>query len=145
MALNASPNSEKAISEFLRVPGSGGELILSIEHPCFINKGLSWIEDEKGEDSKLTISHRFDESPQLQEWQSSYAPPGTEPFVTPAFYWTLSRILKTLIRTGFDFKDVEKPRPSEEVCKKFPKMTKWRKHAGLFFCIPCEKHGLEEK
>jgi ubiquinone/menaquinone biosynthesis C-methylase UbiE len=145
MALNASPNFEKAISEFFRVLDSGGELIFSIQHPCFITKGLGWIKDEKGEDSKLTVSHYFDESPQLQEWKFSYAPPDTKPFITPTFYRTLSRILKTLIKTGFVLKDVEEPRPSEEVCKKFPKMKKWRKHAALFFYIRCEKPGLEEE
>jgi len=144
MALNASPNFEKAISEFFRVLGSGGELIFSIEHPCFITKGLGWIEDEEGEDSKLTVSHYFDESPQLQEWKFSYAPPDAKPFLTPAFYWSLSRILKTLIRTGFVLKDVEEPRPSDEVCKKFPKMGKWRKHAALFLYVRCERPRSEE-
>jgi len=90
MALTASPNFEEAISEFFRVLGWGGELIISVEHPCFITKGLGWIMGETGEDSKLTVSHYFDESPQLQEWKFSYAPPGTKPFITPAFYWTLS-------------------------------------------------------
>ncbi len=145
MALTGSPHLGRAISEFFRVLRPGGELFFSIEHPCFVTKGLGWIKDEKGEESKLTVSDYFDERPEIQEWHFSYAPPDTKPFVTPAFFWTLSRILKTLIGTGFVLKDIEEPRPSEEACASFPKMQKWRKHAALFLYIRCQKPFLEEK
>jgi ubiquinone/menaquinone biosynthesis C-methylase UbiE len=145
MALDASPNFEEAISEFFRVLSSGGKLFFNVLHPCFVTKGLSWTKDDAGEDGKLIVSHYFDESPRLEEWKFVYAPPSTKPFVTPAFYWTLSRILKALVRTGFVLKDVEEPRPSEEACKKFPRMKKWREHAALFFYIHCEKPKVQEK
>jgi len=143
MALDGSPNFERAISEFFRVLRSGGKLFFSISHPCFVTKGLGWIKDETGEDSKLTASHYFDESPRVDEWRFTYAPPETKPFVTPAFYRTLSRILKTLIRTGFVLRDIEEPRPSEEACRRFPRMKKWREHAALFLYIQCEKPKVE--
>jgi len=145
MALDASPNLGKAIGEFFRVLRSGGELIFSIQHPCFVTKGLGWLKDETAKDSKLTVSHYFDKRPQLEEWKFSYALPNTRPFVTPEFYRTLSRIFKTLISAGFVLKDVEEPRPSPEACKKFPKMEKWRKHAALFLYIRCQKPSLKEK
>jgi 2-polyprenyl-3-methyl-5-hydroxy-6-metoxy-1,4-benzoquinol methylase len=145
MALDASPNFGKAIGEFIRVLSPGGKLFFSILHPCLVTKGLGWIKAETGEDSKLMVSHYFDESPRLEEWTFTYALPGTKPFVTPAFYRTLSRILKTLTRTGFLLKDVEEPRPSQEACKKFPGMKKWREHAALFLYVHCEKPGFQDK
>lgn len=144
MALNDSPNFGKAIREFYRVLCPGGELIFSIEHPCFVTKGVGWIKDEGGNDSKLTVSDYFDERPQLQEWKFSYAPSDTRPFVTPAFFRTLSGILKTLIGAGFVLKDIEEPRPSEEACARFPRMEKWRKHAALFLYVRCEKPCLKK-
>jgi hypothetical protein len=85
------------------------------------------------------VSRYFDESPRVEEWKFTYAPPETKPFVTPAFYRTLSRTLKTLMRTGFMLGDIEEPRPSEAVCKRFPRMEKWREHAALLLYIQCEK------
>lgn len=145
MALNDSPNLDRAISEFSRVLRRGGELIFSIVHPCFVTRGVGWIKDEKGNESKLTVSDYFDEQPQLQEWKFSYAPPDTKPFVTPAFFWTLSRIVKTLISAGLVLTDIEEPRPSEEACARFPRMEKWRKHAALFLYIRCKKPCPEEE
>jgi len=145
MALDASPNLEKAAGEFLRVLNPAGEFFFSILHPCFVTKGLGWIRDETGEDSKLTISRYFDESPRLEEWKFTYGPLQTEPFVTPAFYRTLSCILGTLARTGFALKDIEEPRPSEEACMKFPGMRKWREHAALFLYVQCEKPRVEDR
>lgn len=143
MALDASPNYEKAIGEFFRVLNPNGKLFFSILHPCFVTKGLGWIPDETKEDTRLTASSYFDESPRVEEWKFTYAPPETKPFVTPAFYRTLSRILKTLIRTGFVLRDIEEPRPSAEVCEKFPRMKKWRDHAALFLYLQCEKPRVE--
>lgn len=139
MALDASPDSETAISEFFRVLSPGGELLFIILHPCFVTKGLGWIPDETGEDSRLTASSSFDEGPRLEEWKFTYGPPQTKPSATSAFYRTLSRILKTLIRMGFVLGDIEEPRPSAKVCKRFPRMKKWREHAALFLYVQCEK------
>jgi len=144
MALDASPNFEKAIGELFRVLSSGGKLFYSILHPCFVTKGLGWIQDEIGRDTTLMVSRYFDESPRVEEWKFTYAPPETKPFVTPAFYRTLSRTLKTLMRTGFMLGDIEEPRPSAAVCKRFPRMEKWREHAALFLYIQCEKPKVED-
>jgi len=145
MALGDSPNLIKAVREFFRVLRSGGELVFSMQHPCFVTKGLGWVCDETGRDIKLTVSHYFDNHPRVEEWKFTYGPPNTEPFVTPAFYWTLSELLKTLISAGFILKDLEEPRPSAGACKKFPKMQKWRKHAALFLYMRCQKPELEQK
>jgi len=145
MALGDSPNLAKAIREFFRVLSSGGELIFSIQHPCFVTKGLSWVRDETEKDIKLTVSHYFDNRPRVEEWKFTYAPPNAKPFVTPAFYRTLSQVFKTLISAGFVLKDLEEPRPPAGACKRFPKMAKWRKHAALFLYIRCQKPDLEQK
>jgi hypothetical protein len=40
--------------------------------------------------------------------------------------------------------DIEEPRPSAAVCKRFPRMEKWREHAALFLYIQCEKPKVED-
>jgi SAM-dependent methyltransferase len=137
MALMDSPNFEGAAQEIFRVLRSEGELIFSITHPCFNTKGHEWIHDKQGNCIKLAVSDYFDDRPRVEHWRFSkgVAPKDVMPFAVPRFAKTFSEYFNALIRVGFVLKAIEEPRPSEEACKQYPWLQRWRDHAAAFLYV----------
>ncbi|HAZ14024.1 MAG: hypothetical protein A2X86_17200 [Bdellovibrionales bacterium GWA2_49_15] len=142
MALMDAPHYDLALKEFYRVLKIKGSLLFSIAHPCFMTKGYSWIRDENGEESGIVASEYFREKDWIESWKFSKAPipEDTIPFNVPCFPRTLSEYVNLLIKNGFMLARIEEPRPSAEVCEKFPWMKKWHEHAALFMHI----HAVKE-
>lgn len=134
MALMDAPDYEGALSEFFRILRKQGELYFSISHPCFMTKEIEWIEDQQGHPMKLKISDYFSTEPFEERWKfpSSENP---EKFSIIYFPRTLSRYLNGLINAGFILKRIAEPRPSEEACRKYPSLRRWREHAAIFLHV----------
>ena len=145
MALMDGPNFEGTVEEIFRVLRPGGELVYSITHPCFATRGLGWIQDEEGNDVKLTIARYFDDSSWVERWKFSQAPSREDvsPFAVPRFPRTLSKYLNALIGAGFVLSKIEEPRPSEELCQEHPWLQRWRDHAALILYVRAAKPAVD--
>lgn len=141
MALMDSPDFESAVKEIFRVLRKHGEFIFSITHPCFLSKGFGWIQDEQTNSIKLTVSDYFEDQPWVEHWKFSKTPAteDVEPFTVPSFPRTLSCYLNALIGVGFVLKKIEEPRPSQEMCKRYPWLQRWRDHAAIFLYVRATK------
>jgi hypothetical protein len=80
-------------------------------------------------------------TPYLEKWKFSMSPESQElpEFEVPNFPRTLSEYLNELISAGFQLAELREPRPTEEVCKRNPKLEKWRTHAAIFLQIKTTK------
>jgi len=141
MALMDSPDFEGALKEFYRVLRKKGRLFFSVTHPCFMTRGYDWIEDNQGNAVKVTVSDYFDRQPWVEYWRFSGIPnpEEVERFAVPAFPRTFSDYLNALVKTGFALKRIQEPRPSQQACRKYPWMQKWRDHAALFLHVHAVK------
>jgi ubiquinone/menaquinone biosynthesis C-methylase UbiE len=138
MVLMDAPDYEGALREFFRVLRKQGELYFSISHPCFMTKEIEWVEDREDCSMKLKISEYFFTEPFEERWKFPTSD-NSEKFSITYFPRTLSRYLNGLINAGFILKRVEEPRPSEEVCKKYPGFRRWRDHAAIFLHVHAER------
>ena len=141
MALMDSPDFPSAVRALYRVLKAGGTLAFSMIHPCFMTRGFSWVRDESGKESALTVAQYFNDEPWVERWKFSKAPDAAraEPFAVPRFDRTLSHYLNTLVDSGFVLRRIGEPRPTEEVCQEHPWLRRWREHAPLFFYVRAEK------
>jgi SAM-dependent methyltransferase len=141
MALMDGAHYDQAAAQIYRVLKPGGRLIFSITHPCFVTKGNGWLEDENGEPAKLTVADYFIQKPWLEKWcfSKSPAPDMGRPFQVPRFPRTLSDYLNPLMENGFRLVRLEEPRPGESLCKEYPWLARWRKHAAIFMYVWAEK------
>lgn len=141
MALMDAADYERSVKEFFRVLRKGGELYFSISHPCFMTKGIDWIEGERGEPPRLTASDYFSDEPYLERWKfpANPVPEDAEPFTIPYFSRTLSGYLNGLLEAGFTLVRIAEPRPSRPMCKKHPRLQRWRDHAAIFLYV----HGVK--
>ncbi len=137
MAIMDSPDLESIFKEIFRVLKKDGRFIFSVTHPCFLTKGLEWIEDENENAIKLTVSDYFNNQPWIEEWKFSHSPEydDVKPFSVPSYPWTLSEYINTLIKNRFILKKIEESRPSQDVCDKHPCLQRWRDHAAIFFYV----------
>jgi SAM-dependent methyltransferase len=141
MALMDGPDFPSAIRELYRVLKPGGTLAFSLTHPCFVTKGLSWIRDQSGNETGLTVAHYFDEQPWIERWKFAKVPESAQaaPFAVPRFDRTLAHYVNTVIDSGFILARIEEPRPSEQASSEHPWLKRWREHAPLFFYVRAQK------
>lgn len=102
----------KTLNELYRVLKSGGHVVFSILHPCFITPESGWEKNEKDERLNWKVDHYFKEGKFEQRF-------GAEDPVF-AFHRTLSTYISTLIRTGFSIEEVVEPMPSKEQIEQYP-------------------------
>jgi len=130
-----------AVNEIHRVLRPGGYLIFSITHPCFLTKGLTWIKDENGSEYRVSVGNYFMKAPYVEKWKFTLSPEAQRlpEFEVPNFPRTLSEYMNELISNGFQLAELREPRPTEEACKRNPKLEKWRDHAAIFLQIKVRK------
>lgn len=141
MALMDSPDYEGALREFYRVLRKKGRLFFSVSHPCFMTKGYSWIQDEHRNTTMITASDYFNHQSWVEYWRfsKSPSPDEVERFAVPTFPRTFSDYLNALVKAGFVLKRIQEPRPSQQMCQKYPWLQRWRDHAALFLHVHAVK------
>jgi SAM-dependent methyltransferase len=141
MALMDGPDFPGAMRAIYRVLKPGGVLTFSQIHPCFITKGLSWIRDEAGHETGLTVARYFDDTAWVERWKFKSAADSTqvEPFAVPRFDLILSDYINAVIDAGFVLRRIMEPRPIEEACREHPWLQRWRDHVPLFFYVRAQK------
>jgi ubiquinone/menaquinone biosynthesis C-methylase UbiE len=141
MSLMDGPDYDGAIAEIHRILRPGGQFVFSLTHPCFLTRGLTWITDENGHTTRLSVGNYFDTTPGLDTWRFSLSPEASElpDFHVPRFPRTLSEYLNGLISAGFEIRELREPVPSEEACRKHPKLARWRTHAAIYLHVRARK------
>ncbi|NLI41092.1 MAG: methyltransferase domain-containing protein [Caldisericales bacterium] len=139
------PGPEKALVEAFRVLKPGGFLQFSITHPCFDTPVRFWVFDEDGNKKALAVGGYFDElGGDILEWIFAVTPQELKDkypkFKTPCFRKTLGSWINMIVDTGFIVERLGEPRPTEEVCEKYPSLADARL-VSLFLHIRARKPG----
>jgi len=139
MALMDGPDYNKAVREFYRVLKPGGNLFFSITHPCFFTPGYKRCQDEQGK-WKMVVGNYFKEEPYPYSFNFTKKNDRSDllQFNTLKHHRTISTYINELITAGFTLKKIKEPKPSKELCKKFPRLQK-AYEAGSFLYLYAQK------
>jgi len=109
------------VREAYRVLQPGGELLMSITHPCFSGPVSEWIVDDAGEPRFFAVDRYFERT----QW---------EDFITRAFrapvvrrHRPLEDYIGALLKAGFELREFREPRATADDLKKsarFEKLTR---------------------
>jgi len=98
----------RAIDEVWRVLAPGGQLLMSISHPCFSTPDSGWVRSEAGEKKHFAVDHYFERC----AW---------EDFITPQFrrpvlrrHRPLEDYIGPLLRCGFYLTELREPTATAE-------------------------------
>jgi ubiquinone/menaquinone biosynthesis C-methylase UbiE len=108
MSLMDVQDYDRAVSEAFRVVGSGGELLMSITHPCFTMRAAAWRFDEAGLPDTFTVDHYFER----EVWPDHI----TARFLAPVLrrHRTLEDYMTGAIDAGFILREFREGEPTEE-------------------------------
>ncbi len=142
MALMDCADYEGAIREFWRVLKAEGMLAFNIVHPCFTTSVRGWERDESGEIVGIRLGDYFREGASKEQWRFGRASQSeeVEPFTVIYFLRTLSGLLNPLCAAGFRIERIAEPRPTEDACRKDPRLWKHRL-IPHFLCVKARKEA----
>jgi ubiquinone/menaquinone biosynthesis C-methylase UbiE len=135
MALMDGPDYKEALQEFYRVLKTKGSLFFNIIHPCFLTPYYKRVQDEIGELKKVEVGNYFKEGP----WKFSFHfaqkadKSDVKTFTSISYHRIISTYINNLIDAGFVLKKLGEPRPSEQACKKNPRLKKARSVASFLY------------
>ena len=100
-----------AISEAYRVIAPGGELLMSITHPCFMPPVSRWIKDQADKPLFFSVDRYFDRS----DWEERI----TERFTHPVLrrHRPLEDYMSGALQTGFTLRWFHEPTASDDDLK----------------------------
>jgi SAM-dependent methyltransferase len=133
MSLMDVEDYEGAIRETHRVLRAGGELVMSITHPCFMAPVSRWVRDANGALDHFAIDRYFDRV----AWDS----PITDQFRTPVVrrHRPLADYMAAPLAAGFALREFIEPSVTEE---ELAKSRRFRKLARIpyFLFLRWAKH-----
>jgi ubiquinone/menaquinone biosynthesis C-methylase UbiE len=141
MALMNGPDFPGAMRATRRVLKPGGMLCISVRHPCFFTRALSWLRDEAGSYVGLQIGRYFESNPYVDHWRfpDSSDADSAPRFEAPRFLRTLAEYINGMAEAGLRIDRVEEPRPDEEMARQHACLAPWRQHAPLVLFIRAVK------
>ena len=116
-----------AVAETYRVIRPGGELLMSITHPCFTPPLSQWIKDESGNARFFAVDRYFDRV----AWEDRIA----------KGFWTsvvrrhrpLEDYMSALLKSGFQLREFREPVPTDEQMKLSPRFWKIKRIPYFLF------------
>ncbi|HZF11603.1 MAG TPA: class I SAM-dependent methyltransferase [Thermoanaerobaculia bacterium] len=121
MSLMDVEDYEGAVSEVHRVLRPGGDLWMSLTHPCFSPPVSRWIRDEAGLLQFFSVDRYFDRT----AWDSRIAPAFRDPVLRR--HRPLEDYLGAPLRQGFLLRELREPNPTAEELPKsarFERLTR---------------------
>ncbi|EEA92881.1 class I SAM-dependent methyltransferase [Pseudovibrio sp. JE062] len=141
LAFMDGPDFGGAMQEAFRLLKPAGTLAFSILHPCFITPGLSWRKDENGNTTGLVVSKYYDQTHFADRWKFARHGHSTDiqHFSVPRFPRTLSDYINPIITAGFQIKEIQEPKPTEEAIAQAPRFHRWKDLSAFLLMIKATK------
>ena len=116
-----------AIREIARVLRPGGELLMSITHPCFQARVSRWIRDERGQPMFFAVDHYFDRL----AWEEHMAPEFTRTVLRR--HRPLEDYMAAPLAAGLTLREFREPVPTDEELTKSHRFWKLRRIPYFLF------------
>jgi 2-polyprenyl-3-methyl-5-hydroxy-6-metoxy-1,4-benzoquinol methylase len=118
MSLMDVEDYDGAVRECHRVLVRGGDLLMSITHPCFSAPVSEWIRDDQGQPQVFTVDRYFERT----AWESIIARDFSRPVLRR--HRPLEDYMRAPIESGFILRDFREPQATEDDVKKSRRFTK---------------------
>lgn len=121
MSLMDVEDYDGAIAEIDRVLATGGELLMSITHPCFTTPGAHWTRDANGDLEQYIVDRYFDRTPFEEKITESFASEVVR------FHRPLEDIMRPLLARNVVLREFREPAATEDDVKKsrrFPRLMR---------------------
>lgn len=143
MALMDGPDLPGAMREAYRLLKPGGELAVSVLHPCHITSGgIRWVGSKTGGASGLIIGNYHNRQPFTEHWQfevKQHQGGKPNPFKVLHFPRTLADWVNAVTDAGLMLTRIEEPVPTDAAIAQHPNLERWRDHAAFLLLLRAQK------
>ena len=115
------------IAETTRVLRSGGELLMSITHPCFQTRASRWFKDGEGQSLFFIVDHYFNR----EAWEERMGPGFTLPVLRR--HRPLEDYMAAPLAAGLVLREFHEPSASDDDLKKSPRFWKLKRVPYFLF------------
>lgn len=116
-----------AVAEVFRVLRAGGELLMSITHPCFTGPVSEWVKDESGQARYFAVDRYFERS----AWEDRIARGFSSAVIRR--HRPLEDYIGGLLRAGFVLREFREPTATEEDLEKSVRFWKLKRIPYFLF------------
>lgn len=129
MSLMDVEDYEGSVAEIHRALRLGGQLVMSIAHPCFSPPIGGWRRDSEGNLTHFGVDRYFDRGP----WEAPIAAKFDKPVVQR--HRPLQDFINPLVGSGFALNGFYEPVPTDEQVAKSPRFPRLRRIPFFLFMI----------